>query len=237
MSAPPSKRAPSSDIAADRRKQILKAAVEVFAERGFHRTRVSDIAKRAGVAYGLIYHYFESKDAVLNAVFETNWAVFLKVLRDLQEDEALSALDRLRSVADLLLDALQVAPAIMQVIIQEISRSDRFVEAQKLDAFREGFDRLRIIIAEGQARGEIRDDIDPMATAHAFFGALETVCAAVMLNLLRSGTEDPVRTRHTVHVLLLDSLRPPPAGPQTATPKPTGHRPGAVEAETPHDDG
>jgi AcrR family transcriptional regulator len=74
MAAPQKKT--QADVAADRKKQILAAAVEVFAERGFHRTRVSDIAKRAGVAYGLIYHYFDSKDAVLNAVFEENWNVF-----------------------------------------------------------------------------------------------------------------------------------------------------------------
>ncbi|MEM7677555.1 MAG: helix-turn-helix domain-containing protein, partial [Myxococcota bacterium] len=73
------RKATSAEVAADRRKQILKAAVEVFADRGFHRTRVSDIAKRAGVAYGLIYHYFDSKDHVLNCVFEENWAVFIKV--------------------------------------------------------------------------------------------------------------------------------------------------------------
>lgn len=196
-------------IAADRKKQILKAAVEVFAERGFHRTRVSDIARRAGVAYGLIYHYFDSKDAVLNAVFETNWSVFLKVLRDLKDAETPShALDKLASVADLLLDALEVAPAIMQVVIQEVSRSDRFVEVQKLDAFREGFRLVREIIEDGQQRDEIRADVDPVVVAHAFFGALETVCTGVMLEQIASGPEPARRTKQTVHALLLDGLRP-----------------------------
>jgi AcrR family transcriptional regulator len=207
---------PATAAAADRKKQILKAAVEVFAERGFHRTRVSDIARRAGVAYGLIYHYFDSKDAVLNAVFETNWSVFLKVLRDLRDAEApRHALEKLRSVADLLLDALEVAPAIMQVVIQEVSRSDRFVEVQKLDAFREGFELVRGMIADGQARGELRGDIDPMVAAHAFFGALETVCTGVMLEQLAAGPEQAERTKRTVHALLLDGLRPELAAPET----------------------
>lgn len=197
------------DVAGDRRKQILGAAVEVFAERGFHRTRVSDIAKRAGVAYGLIYHYFESKDAVLNAVFETNWAVFLKVVRDLRADPKLTAFDRLGAIADVFLDALEVAPAIMQVVIREVSRSDRFVEVQKLAAFREGFDLMCAVFEDGQAAGEIRSDIDPRVAAHAFFGALETVCTGVMLEQLRSGSEHSARTKHTVHALLLGGLRPP----------------------------
>lgn len=210
--AVPNKRASTAEVAADRRKQILQAAVEVFAERGFHRTRVSDIAKRAGVAYGLIYHYFESKEAVLNAVFETNWSVFLKVLRDLRDgEEPRSALDKLGSVADMLLDALDVAPAIMQVVIQEISRSDRFVEVQKLDAFREGFVVVKDIIAEGQRRGELRADIDAMVAAHAFFGALETVCTGVMIRQLESGPEPSRRTKHTVHALLLDGMRAEPS--------------------------
>lgn len=196
----------------DRRKQILSAAVEVFAERGFHRTRVSDIAKRAGVAYGLIYHYFESKDAVLNAVFENNWSVFLKVLRDLREDPDKQAMERLRSVADLLLDALEVAPAIMQVVIQEVSRSDRFVEAEKLDAFREGFELVRDIIADGQARGELRSDIDPLVAAHAFFGALEAVCTGVLLEQLRGDAGSAEQTKHTVRAMLLDGLLPPGQG-------------------------
>lgn len=196
----------SPEVAADRRKQILAAAVEVFAERGFHRTRVSDIAKRAGVAYGLIYHYFESKDAVLNAVFETNWSVFLKVVRDLRSDPDLNAFERLGAIADVFLDALEVAPAIMQVVIREVSRSDRFVEVQKLAAFREGFEVLCAVIEDGQKAGEIRSDIDPLVAAHAFFGALESVCTGVMLNQLQSGREHSARTKHTVHALLLGGL-------------------------------
>ena len=117
----------------DRRKQILKAAVDVFAERGFHRTRVSDIAKKADVAYGLIYHYFDSKDDVLDSVFRDNWSIFLKVLKDLRDDRSKSVVERLGIVIDSLLEALYVAPAVVQVIIQEVSRSDRFVEKEKYE--------------------------------------------------------------------------------------------------------
>ncbi len=184
----------------DRRRRILDAAVEVFAERGFHRTRVSDIAKRAGVAYGLIYHYFDSKEAVLDAVFEVNWAVFLEGLRTLAAEPG-PAMGKLRSIADMVLDLLDVAPDIVQVVIQEVSRSDRFVEAKKLQAFREGFERLGAIVAEGQARGELRSDIDPLAAAHAVLGALETVATAVLLGSL-GHRDERAALRRTMHAVL-----------------------------------
>ena len=58
-----------ADRQADRRRQILDAAVKVFARNGFHRARVGDIAEEAGVAYGLVYHYFSSKEALLETIF------------------------------------------------------------------------------------------------------------------------------------------------------------------------
>jgi AcrR family transcriptional regulator len=199
-----------ADVAADRRKQILKAAVEVFAERGFHRTRVSDIAKRAGVAYGLIYHYFDSKDDVLNSVFEENWAVFIKVLRDLEANNELPAVRRLEMIAALLIDALRIAPTIIQVIIQEISRSDRFVQAKKLSAFQEAFAVVHSIIVAGQAGGELKRIIDPQVGAYIFFGALETICTGFMVKSIPCSTdaEAEVVKRSVKEIILAGMIVP-----------------------------
>ena len=197
----------TGEIAPDRRKQILRAAVEVFAERGFHRTRVSDIAQRAGVAYGLIYHYFESKDDVLNSVFEENWNVFLKVLRDLRDNPAQTAAAKLRSVAELLIDALEVAPSIIQVIIQEILRSNRFAQSEKVSAFNDAFSIVREIIEAGQAAGDLRSTIDAQVAAYMFFGALETVCTGFMLNAIACDTpEKTARVKATVNEVMLRGL-------------------------------
>ena len=65
--------------AADKRRLILDAAVRVFARQGFNQCRVSDIADEAGVAYGLVYHYFRSKDEVLDTLFLERWNVLLDV--------------------------------------------------------------------------------------------------------------------------------------------------------------
>ncbi len=204
------RKAVGADLASDRRKQILRAAVEAFAERGFHRTRVSDIAKRAGVAYGLIYHYFDSKDHVLNSVFEDNWSVFLKVIRGVSETESLSAGQKLERISALVIDALQVAPNIIQVIIQEISRSDRFVHAEKMSAFNSAFDVVQEIIVAGQASGELRASIEPRVAAYMFFGALETICTGAMLKAIDCHTlQEAEAVKRTVREVMLAGMLAP----------------------------
>lgn len=198
---------PGQEGTQDRKKQILSAAVAAFAERGFHRTRVSDIAKRAGVAYGLIYHYFDSKDDVLNCVFEENWSVFLKVLNELADREDLTAAAKLEAVGALLIDALQVAPAIIQVIIQEISRSDRFVHPKKVAAFNDAFGVVQRIIEQGQQKGTIKEDIQPTVGAYVFFGALETICTGFTLGAIRCGTKEEAETvKQTFKQIMLGGL-------------------------------
>ena len=202
------RRSVSPDIARDRKKQILKAAVEVFAERGFHRTRVSDIAKRAGVAYGLIYHYFDSKDDVLNSLFEENWAVFLKVINDLADNPDLDAPAQLEAIAALLIDALQVAPNIIQVIIQEISRSDRFIHPNKVAAFNDAFLLVERIIEAGRKAGTIKDGLQPTVGAYVFFGALEAICTGFTLGAIKCSTKEEAEwVKDTFRRTMIEGLK------------------------------
>ena len=76
--------------AVDKRRQILDAAITVFARQGFHACRVSDIADEAGVAYGLVYHYFKSKDQVLNELFTERWSLLLAAIEEV-DGQALTA--------------------------------------------------------------------------------------------------------------------------------------------------
>ena len=62
----------------DRRRELLDAAVRVFARKGFHASRVGDIAEEAGVAHGLLYHYFRSKDEVLETIFRESWELLVR---------------------------------------------------------------------------------------------------------------------------------------------------------------
>src|SRR3954471_17745329 len=81
----------------DKRQQILEAAVRVFAARGYEASRVGDVAREAGVAYGLVYHYYGSKDAVLEAVFREAWGRLLTAVAVAEATEE-SAADQLALV-------------------------------------------------------------------------------------------------------------------------------------------
>ena len=62
---------------------ILDAAMRVFARQGFHHCRVSDVADEAGVAYGLVYHYFNSKEEILNTLFLERWQIMLDAIAEI----------------------------------------------------------------------------------------------------------------------------------------------------------
>ena len=109
-------------LAAEKRRVILDAAVRVFARRGFNGCRVSDIADEAGVAYGLVYHYFRSKDEVLDTLFLERWNVMLEVIRDLEETD-LTPRDKLATITGFIVDSYRHDPELMKVIIVEIGRA------------------------------------------------------------------------------------------------------------------
>ena len=89
--------------APDKRRAILDAAITVFARQGFHSARVSDVAAEAGVAYGLVYHYFDSKEQMLNELFSERWKLLLEASQEMQRSDA-SPRDKLRGVASFIIE-------------------------------------------------------------------------------------------------------------------------------------
>ncbi len=108
--------------AIDKRRQILDAAIRVFARQGFHSTRVADIADEAGVAYGLVYHYFKSKDEVLNELFSERWSLLLAAIEEADRSEA-TPRAKLEAVAGFIVDSYRHNPELMKVIIVEVTRA------------------------------------------------------------------------------------------------------------------
>src|SRR5207247_1931007 len=102
--------------------QILDAAIHVFARQGFHACRVSDIADEAGVAYGLVYHYFNSKEQVLNELFTERWSLLLAATEEIDR-QPISARQKLDSVARFIIDSYRYEPDLMKVIIVEVTRA------------------------------------------------------------------------------------------------------------------
>lgn len=155
----------------EKRERILNAAIGVFAERGFHDCRVSDIARAADVSHGLVYHYFESKDDVLRSIYRDRWALFLKLARERLADER-TAVGRLESTVGFLVDVYRANPDLMRVLLQDLPvGSVSFVH----DTMTEAIDIIESILEEGIASGEVRADLDPRLAARIFYGGLQAI--------------------------------------------------------------
>ena len=110
--------------AADKRDRILRAAIEVFAKNGFYATRVSEIAKAAGVADGTIYLYFKNKDDVLITIFEDGIQRLLAILREVAaSDEPFD--QRITRVIELQLGLLEEQRDLAEVITVNLRQSSR----------------------------------------------------------------------------------------------------------------
>jgi TetR/AcrR family transcriptional regulator, fatty acid metabolism regulator protein len=158
--------------ATERRRQILDAAVRVFARQGFHTCRVSDIADEAGVAYGLVYHYFSSKEEILDTLFLDRWEVMLEAIAA-ADAAPISARDKLGSIAAFIVDSYRHDPDVMKVIIVEVTRAANTFGRTHLAKIREAYARIAAIVAAAQADGSFRSEITPEFAAQTFYGAME----------------------------------------------------------------
>ena len=172
--------------AAEKRRLILDAAVRVFARQGFHACRVSDIADEAGVAYGLLYHYFRSKDEVLDTLFLERWEVMVDLIGEVDRGDA-PAREKLHAVAAFIIDSYRHDPDLMKVIIVEVTRAANSFGRKHLTKIREAYDGIADIVAEGQEAGRFRTDITPQFAAMAFYGAIEQVLTGWIFEVLPAG--------------------------------------------------
>jgi TetR/AcrR family fatty acid metabolism transcriptional regulator len=170
----------------DRRQQILAAAVRTFAGRGYEATRVGDIAAEAGVAYGLVYHYFESKEAVLEAVFRQEWGRLLAAIAA-AEESAGTAPERLALVVKIVLRTWRDDPDLVRLLVREITRNPHIQD--ELDEIGQAFATLERIVAGGQEEGTIRRSLDARLCAWMLYGALEEVLTGWVLGQLPDDAE------------------------------------------------
>jgi TetR/AcrR family fatty acid metabolism transcriptional regulator len=181
----------------DKRGALLDAAVRLFAQKGYHDCRVSDIAAEAGVAHGLLYHYFESKEEVLHTVVADSWGKFAAAVQRV-EGEDIAAPDQLALVVRLVLGAWTDVPDLIRVVLREFARDPSLKEdAEQVLA------SLERIVRRGQDRGELRADVDTRFAATVVYGALEEVLGAWAEG---RATEDVERAQATVTRLLCDGL-------------------------------
>jgi TetR/AcrR family transcriptional regulator, fatty acid metabolism regulator protein len=172
--------------AVDKRRLILDAAVRVFARQGFHTCRVSDIADEAGVAYGLVYHYFQSKDEVLDTLFLERWDVMLDAIREVDRTEV-PAREKLRAIASFIIESYRHDPDLMKVIIVEVTRAANSFGAVHLGKITEAYGQISGIVEQAQRSGEFRDTVSPEFAAMAFYGAIEQVLTGWIFGTLEQG--------------------------------------------------
>jgi len=164
--------------AEEKRRLILDAAVRVFAHKGFHTSRVGDIAEEAGVAHGLLYHYFSSKDEVLETIFREEWSDLLAEIDGIERSDA-AAREQLQRVAARLLGSWQHHPDVVRVIVREIARSPE-VQA-RIGELVKPIEAIQRIIARGQDLGEFRRDFDPKLAGILFYGGIEEMLSGWVL--------------------------------------------------------
>jgi TetR/AcrR family transcriptional regulator, fatty acid metabolism regulator protein len=176
--------------AEEKRRLIVDAAVRVFARKGFHASRVGDIAEEAGVAHGLLYHYFSSKDEVLETIFRENWGVLVdRIDAVVVTDEP--ARDQLRHVSAILLRTWKHEPDVVRVVVREIARSPEVQE--RIGELVKPIDAIRRIIEHGQESGEFRRDLDSSIAAVVFYGGIDELLTGWVLGQLAADVETAER--------------------------------------------
>jgi TetR/AcrR family fatty acid metabolism transcriptional regulator len=160
--------------ATEKRRVILDAAVRVFARQGFHTCRVSDIADEAGVAYGLVYHYFSSKEQILDTLFLERWDVMLTAIAEADASPR-SPRDKLHAIAGFIIDSYRHDPELMKVIIVEVTRAANTFGLTHLAKIRDAYAGIAVIVARAQEAGTFRTEITPEFAAQAFYGSVEQV--------------------------------------------------------------
>jgi TetR/AcrR family fatty acid metabolism transcriptional regulator len=187
----------------EKRRVILDAAVRVFARKGYHASRVGDIAEEAGVAHGLLYHYFASKEELLETVFRETWSELLEAFARVADSDE-PAVEQLRQVAAILLRSWRRDPDLVRVLVREVGRSQTL--PSRVDEIGAVFEAIERIVERGQAEGELRDDVQPRLAAWIFYGAIEEILTGWVLGSLGDSDDDVAGAERAVVGIVVGGL-------------------------------
>src|SRR5918999_577991 len=146
----------------EKRRRILRAAITVFARNGYHASKVSDVATEAGVAYGLVYHYFGSKEQLLDTIFRRTWTNMLEAVEEVERSDV-PAREQIRAIARIVLGAWEIDPDLVRVLVREVARGPQL--QQEIDEIGHAFAALERVVRRGQERGELRAELEPRLAA------------------------------------------------------------------------
>ena len=187
----------------EKRKQLLAAAVRVFARTGYHDCRVGDITEEAGVAHGLLYHYFTSKEEVLEAVFRDAWTEVLDAFRAVEASDE-EPREQLSHIAAILLGSWRRDPDLVRVLVREIGRSPQV--QRKVAELRQAFESIQRVVAHGQREGVFRADVDARLLSWIFYGAIEEILTGWVLGQLPDRDGDVAEAERAVVDVLCNGM-------------------------------
>jgi len=187
--------------------------VRVFAEKGYHGCRIADVARQAGVAYGLVYHYFRNKDELLESVFAEQWTIFINAIRAISDGPG-TASDHLASICRFAVDVYKTSPSAVRVLLLEVARTPNVLRAGSTpQTFQAAVALVAGIVRRGQREGDLRGDADPTVAAACLLGALELTLTAAVVGLVGgSREEDAERMKQAVIDFVLHGLSVRPRG-------------------------
>jgi TetR/AcrR family fatty acid metabolism transcriptional regulator len=201
---------------ADKRRRILDAAITVFARQGFHHCRVSDVADEAGVAYGLVYHYFDSKEQILDTLFTERWQIMLDAIVAIDEQHDVSARDKLYMVASFIIDSYRHEPDLMKVIIVEVTRAANTFARHHLAEIREAYGLIARIVDRAREDGSFKSDISAEFAAMCFYGAIEQLLSGWIFGIMPATEEEFERAKGLVVETICGGLEVAPASDPVA---------------------
>jgi TetR/AcrR family transcriptional regulator, fatty acid metabolism regulator protein len=164
----------------DKPQQIVDAAVRVFARNGFYNSRVSDIAREAGIASGTIYLYFKTKDEILVTLFREKMAAFVASLRT----EIARARDpeaKIRRLVRLHFEVLEANPAMAEVVQVELRQGQKFFRGASAAEISAYFELIGSILQDGVAAGVFRRDLPVKVATKMLFGAMDQITTSWVL--------------------------------------------------------
>ncbi len=164
-----------------KREIILKAAIKVFAEKGYHSSRTADISSEAGVAYGSLYHYFQSKDDILLSIFRERWQLLLDKVKKIRETLTEPG-EMILTIIDYIFRSYQSDPGMMKVLIMDVPRHAQFYSPENWVLYNAFFKELAEIFREGQERGLYVNNVSPLIASYAIYGAVDTTIRQYVYN-------------------------------------------------------
>jgi TetR/AcrR family fatty acid metabolism transcriptional regulator len=169
---------------------IIDAALKVFRERGYANARMADIARRAGVSYGLVYHYFGSKEVLFEMIVESWWsALYAMMEKEIASEDDIR--DKLVNIIEFFLNTYGQRPNLMSIFVSEVCRSSVYHTEEGLSRFLKFFKLCEQIMAQGQKSGFLIKDVPPHHLTYIFYGAIETFISVMVL-----GKEPLTKKRH-----------------------------------------